>query len=90
MVAAGAPAGEVAAYTLRFIGDTLVALTANAKARYGDVPVLYAGGVMSNRYLQERLAGGADALFAEPAFSADNAAGVALLCRAQHLRATKI
>ena len=85
MLAAGTPAGEVAAYTLRFIGDTLAELTAHARARYGAIPVLYAGGVMSNRYLQGRLADG-NALFAEPAFSADNAAGVALLCRAQYLR----
>lgn len=87
LLADGVSAGEVAAYTLRFIGDTLVALTANARKVYGDLPVLYAGGVMSNRYLQARLADGANALFAEPAFSADNATGVALLCRARYLRA---
>lgn len=86
MLSAGASAGEVAAYTLRFIGDTLSALTENARAIYGNVPVLYAGGVMSNRYLQARLSDGTNTLFAEPAFSADNAAGVALLCRAQYLR----
>ncbi len=86
MLAGGATAPEVAAYTLRFIGETLAAMTAAAKAEYGaDTPVIYAGGVMSNRYLQTRLAG-ENTAFAEPAFSADNAAGVALCARAQYLR----
>ena len=51
-----------------------------------NTPVLYAGGVMSNRYLQARLRNACDASFAEPAFSADNAAGIALLCRERYLK----
>lgn len=85
MLAADVPMGEVAAYTLRFIGDTLAAMTEAARTAYGrDLPVLYAGGVMSNRYLQERLAADG-ALFAEAKYSADNAAGIALLARARYL-----
>jgi len=71
----------VSAYVLRFLGDTLVAMTRDLDARYPDIPIVYAGGVMSNRYLQRVLAQRPHTYFAEPAFSADNAAGVALLCR---------
>ena len=75
-----------AAYVLAFIGDTLTRMTEHLLEKYPNTPVLYAGGVMSNRYLQSRLADVCDASFAEPAFSADNAAGVALLCRERDLK----
>ena len=76
-----------AAYVLTFIGDTLVRMTEHLLEKYPNTPVLYAGGVMSNRYLQQRLATCCDASFAEPAFSADNAAGVCLLCRERDMKA---
>lgn len=73
----------VAAFVLRFIGDTLYAMASHLRRVYGEIPLVFAGGVMSNRIiaaaLRERLGDGV--YFAEPAFSADNAAGVALLCR---------
>ncbi len=71
-----------AAYVLDFIGRTLIELTKNA---IGDreLPILYAGGVMSNSIIKAMIAKtGFDARFAEPRFSSDNAAGCALLCAA--------
>ena len=78
-------AALVAAFTLQFIGDTLVAMTGELDARIPSLPIVYAGGVMSNRYLQSRLGTRENTYFAEPQFSADNAAGIALLCRKQFL-----
>ncbi len=75
----------VAAFTLQFVGDTLVAMTKALDERIPGLPIIYAGGVMSNRYLQARLGKRDDTYFAEPQFSADNAAGIALLCRKQFL-----
>ena len=71
----------VAAFVFDFICKTLVKMTEDAMAKYGESPVLYAGGVMSNRLMRGELSKRFDAFFAEPAFSADNAAGIALLCR---------
>lgn len=79
-------AALVAAFTLQFIGDTLVAMTGELDARITSLPIVYAGGVMSNRYLQARLGDRKNTYFAEPQFSADNAAGIALLCRKQFLK----
>lgn len=76
----------VAAFTFQFIGDTLVAMTNELDARVPSLPIVYAGGVMSNRYLQSRLSERENTYFAEPQFSADNAAGIALLCRKQFLK----
>jgi N6-L-threonylcarbamoyladenine synthase len=79
-------AALVAAFTLQFIGDTLIAMTEALDARIGSLPIVYAGGVMSNRYLQSRLGERENTYFAEPQFSADNAAGISLLCRKQFLK----
>ena len=71
----------VAAFVFDFICRTLLAMGEQAEEKYGKTPVLFAGGVMSNGWMRARLSARFDAAFAEPAFSADNAAGVALLCR---------
>lgn len=71
----------VSAFVFSFLGKTLQSMTASLDERYPAIPVIYAGGVMSNRYLQTLLGKRADTYFAEPAFSADNAAGISLLCR---------
>ena len=77
----GTPPEEIAAYTIAFVLRTLEAMTENARASCGDLPIVYAGGVMSNRRIREYFQGKYGAYFAQPAFSCDNAAGVALLAR---------
>ena len=79
-------AALVAAFTQQFIADTLIAMTNELDARIPNLSIVYAGGVMSNRYLQARLGERKNTYFAEPQFSADNAAGIALLCRKQFLK----
>lgn len=71
----------VAAYTLDFIAHTIGKMTENALEKYGDLPVIYAGGVMSDKRIASYLAARFDARFSKPEFSCDNAAGTALLCR---------
>ena len=72
-----------AAFVFDFICKTLIAVGEEVENRYGRTPVLFAGGVMSNRRMRQALSRRFDAYFSEPEFSADNAAGVALLCRRQ-------
>lgn len=72
------------AYVLDFVGATLERLTDDAISKYGDHPIVYSGGVMSCSILQKRLKKD-NRYFAEPKFSADNAAGAALLCRRHYL-----
>ena len=78
-------AARVSAYVFAFVGETLRAMTAAIDEKYPKLPVLYAGGVMSNRRIQTMLAARENTYFAEPQFSADNAAGTALLCRKRFL-----
>jgi len=76
---------EVSAYVFSFVGATLEAMTSALDTKMPDLPIVYAGGVMSNRALQARLGKRPNTYFAAPAFSADNAAGIALLCRRRAL-----
>ncbi|MBQ8287740.1 MAG: peptidase M22 [Clostridia bacterium] len=84
LLAAGQSREKVAAYVLKSVCRTLEKLTENAFAEFGKQPVLFAGGVMSNRLIKEVLQKRFCAHFAPPAFSADNAAGVALLAERMH------
>ena len=60
-------------------------MTSRILHKYGDMPVVYAGGVMSNSIISERLTktGG---IFAQPQFSSDNAAGIAVAASIIHER----
>lgn len=69
---------DIAKFCLVTIGAVLDAMTAAALEQHGNLPVVYAGGVMSNRYLRSVLEKRGNTAFAEPAFSCDNAAGVAI------------
>ena len=75
----------VAAYVIEFIKATIDKLTYNALQKHSNLPVLYAGGVMSNQIIKNYLSNKYKSCFASPEFSADNAAGIAILCRQRYL-----
>ncbi len=75
----GVPHEEVARFCLDHVRVALEEMTARLLAEYGDLPVLYAGGVMSNSVLKKAVGKRFGGLFAPPVLSADNAAGIALL-----------
>lgn len=70
---------DTAKFLLCYIADTITAMTGYAIEKFGDLPVVYAGGVMSNRIIKDIITLRFDASFAEPEFSCDNAAGLAFL-----------
>lgn len=75
---------EVSAFVFSFLAKTLCRMTEQVREKYPRLPILYAGGVMSNRILQAELGKLPDTAFAQPAYSSDNAMGIALLCRAAY------
>lgn len=75
-----------AALVFEAVCDNLVAMTKQLTEKYGEMPVLFAGGVMSNTYMRAKLRAHFDAHFSESAYSADNAAGIALLCRKRFIK----
>ncbi len=75
----GTPPAEIALFCLRSIEAALAGMTEGLLAEYGELPVVYAGGVMSNSLIKETLTRRFGGRFAPPAFSSDNAAGIAVL-----------
>ena len=69
----------IAAYCLKYIESSLALMTERLLEHYGYLPVLYAGGVMSNSIIKNSLTEKYNAIFALPSFSTDNAAGIAYL-----------
>lgn len=76
----GASKEETAAFTLEFVLRTLEKLTDNVIAQFPGLPLIYSGGVMSNKKIKDFFTNKYGAYFALPEFSSDNAAGTALLC----------
>jgi N6-L-threonylcarbamoyladenine synthase len=77
----GEPPAQVARFCLDSVRAAVGGMTEALLQQYGDLPLVYAGGVMSNGMLREYLSTRFGGRFAPPAFSADNAAGIACLCR---------
>ena len=75
----GGSHAEVSAFTLDAVLKTLDKLTENVREAYPDLPILYAGGVMSCKRLQKALSKRKKCYFATPELSGDNAVGTALL-----------
>ena len=75
----------VSAYVFSFVAQTLKAMTQAIDERFPSLPIVYAGGVMSNQAIQRELSVRPNTYFAEAQFSADNAAGTSLLCRQKYM-----
>lgn len=79
MLKSGESPQNVAAYCLDFIAESIIGMTACAIGKYGELPLVFAGGVMSDKLIRGQIISRYEnADFAEPQFSCDNAAGVAI------------
>lgn len=75
---------KVSSYVFSMIGRTLEEMTLQLLSTHEKYPIIYAGGVMSSRYIKKTL--GKYGVFAEARMSSDNAVGTALLARCRHLQ----
>lgn len=73
---AGADRADIARFTLMSVVNAVRRATEQARAAYGNLPLLFSGGVASNSLLRRSIT---DGIFAEPRYSVDNALGVAIL-----------
>lgn len=70
---------DTAKYCITYIMETLDGMTAALLNKYGDLPLIFAGGVMSNSMIKQRFTEKYGAYFAQSCYSSDNAAGTAIL-----------
>ena len=74
----------VAAFVLDHLARLIVAMSLDFRKQQ-DLPLVYAGGVMSNKYIRAYVEKQIPrSYFAEPVFSADNAVGIAVLAAEAH------
>ncbi len=76
----------VSAFVFQLIADAVAKMSCAYLDKYGDAHFVYAGGVMSNSIIRERLSGTFNCSFAEPDMSCDNAVGTAYLAYRSQLK----
>ena len=80
MVAGGENAGKIAYFALDFVAKNVIALAENARAEKPALPIIFAGGVMRNKIIREKITQKlSGVLFADVELSSDNAVGTAYL-----------
>ncbi len=70
---------DIAKFCIQYISVSLEKMTENILDKYGILPLVYSGGVMSNSFIRNHFQQKFGGLFAAPEFSSDNAAGVAIM-----------
>ena len=79
MVQSGEKPCDVARFCIDYISSALDSMTERIIEKYGTLPLVYSGGVMSNSIISKKFKEKYNAIFAKPEFSCDNAAGVAII-----------
>lgn len=79
MLENGYKAEDIALYCLNYIYSALKDTIDEIIEKYGDLPLVFSGGVMSNSIIRNKISAEYNAFFAEPQYSADNACGIAVL-----------
>lgn len=69
---------EIAKFVITYIADTIDKMTEKIIDKYGNLPLVFAGGVMSNTIINERISKKYNAYFAKSELSCDNAVGIAI------------
>ncbi len=74
----------VSALCLKYAEKTIDEMCRILLEKFGSLPVVFSGGVMSNTIIKNNLEKKYNAYFAKTEFSADNASGTAFLCYCKH------
>ena len=79
MLDSGEKPEDIALFCLKSVEAALCGMTDALISEYGKLPLIYAGGVMSNKIIRKTMEEKYGGIFAKPEFSSDNAAGIAVL-----------
>lgn len=77
---------DIALFCLKSVEASLCGMTDATLSEYGKLPLVYAGGVMSNCIIRNTIENKYGGIFAKPEFSSDNAAGIAVLAAEAYKR----
>lgn len=77
---------DIAKFCIDYVCEAVRSMTKYALSQKGELPVVFAGGVMSNSIIRKTLSSEFDCSFAPPQYSSDNAAGTAYLGYIKEIR----
>ena len=77
---------DIALFCLKSVEGALCGITDATLSESGKLPLVYAGGVMSNCIIRNTIENKYGGIFAKPEFSSDNAAGIAVLAAEAYKR----
>ena len=77
---------KTAAFVFEYLGNSIVKMCEGLMEKYGDMPFVFAGGVMCNSIIKSKIKEKLNSRFAEPMMSADNAVGIAELTRLSYIK----
>ncbi len=75
----GCRAEDIAFFCINYIRSALSDTVDEIISKYGKLPLVFSGGVMSNSIIRNDFKNRYNAYFAEPQYSSDNACGIAIL-----------
>lgn len=81
MLLQGESYSDIALFCLEYIYQSVRGMTIHALDTFGDMPILYVGGVMSNSIIKRKISTEFKSYFAEPKLSCDNAVGVSFYAK---------
>lgn len=69
---------DISMYVLTYISNSIDEMTQRIIDNYGNLPIMFVGGVMSNTLIRKQITKKYNAYFAKPDLSCDNACGIAV------------
>lgn len=75
----GTPPEDIAYFTFAYLSAVIDGMIERIKKEYGDLPIVLAGGVMSNSFIRRSITEKYGAYFASTELSSDNAVGIAVM-----------
>lgn len=80
---------DIALHCLSYIFSAIDDTVTEIIEKYGNLPLVFSGGVMSNSLIRQSLQEKYTSYFAEPQFSSDNACGIAILSSIKYKKDNK-
>lgn len=78
MFESGEAKQDISKFVLTYISNSIDEMTKRIIDNYGNLPIMFVGGVMSNSLIRKQITKKYNAYFAKPDLSCDNACGIAI------------
>ena len=81
LIAQRADTADICDFVIACVRGAVENMLKAALQKYGTLPIVFAGGVSANTFLKKHFSTAFNALFPDPAYATDNAAGIAILAQ---------